>query len=47
MDAEREVGARNGHISNCCRGRVKSAGGYKWEYQDNYLADWWDREFMN
>jgi hypothetical protein len=23
---------KNGHISECCLGKVKSAGGYKWEY---------------
>ena len=46
MDAEREVGARNGHISNCCRGKQQTSGGYKWQYQDEYLADWWDIEMV-
>jgi hypothetical protein len=33
-DAERQTGISRGNISNCCNGRSKSAGGYKWRYED-------------
>ena len=34
------------HISSCCKGRqsYKTIGGYKWQYVDDYLADWWEQE---
>lgn len=31
-DAERATGVRNGNISRCCAKKVKTAGGYRWEY---------------
>lgn len=31
-DAEREGGFHNGHISSCCRGKLKTHKGYKWQY---------------
>lgn len=36
-EAERETGIRNGNISSCCRGKARTAGGYKWRYaiEDN------------
>ena len=42
-EAERN-GYNNAHINNCCRGKRKSAYGYQWQYMDEYLADWWDKE---
>lgn len=30
--AERETGVYHSHISRCCKGRSKSAGGMRWEY---------------
>lgn len=35
-EAERKTGIRNGNIGRCCRGRAKSAGGYKWQYAIEY-----------
>lgn len=35
-EAERVTGIRNGNISSCCRGKAKSAGGYKWRYANEY-----------
>ena len=32
MDIKRELGYNQGNISSCCRGRYKSAHGYKWKY---------------
>jgi len=32
--AERELKIR--HISDCCKGRLKTAGGFKWAYVKNY-----------
>lgn len=31
-EASRVTGICNGNISNCCAGRHKTAGGYKWRY---------------
>ena len=33
--AERATGASHGNIINVCKGKVKTAGGYKWRYADN------------
>ena len=32
MEAERVTGIDQGSISQCCKGKYKSAGGYKWRY---------------
>lgn len=31
------LGIRKEHICSCCKGNRKHAGGYKWEYNDNYV----------
>lgn len=31
-DAERETGIKSSHISDCCLGKRKTAGGYNWKY---------------
>lgn len=31
IDAKRELGIA--HISHCCKGRQKTAGGYVWKYE--------------
>ena len=31
-EAERSTGISNAHISECCRGKIKTAGGYIWKY---------------
>ena len=33
-DAERALGIAHQHISKCCLGKRKSAGGYHWQYKD-------------
>lgn len=33
MEAERQTGCKNNNICHCCKGKRKSAGGYKWKYQ--------------
>lgn len=33
MEVERITGFPQGNISNCCRGRQKTAYGYKWQYK--------------
>ena len=35
IDAERELGIHGGDISRCCRGKGKTAGGFKWAYKEN------------
>lgn len=46
-NANLKTNIHRGHISSCCKGLLKTAGGYKWKYVDEYLADWWDREYMS
>lgn len=46
-EVAKEMKLHSDSISRCCIGKLKTTGGYRWEYQDNYLANWWDREIMN
>lgn len=34
-DVERELGINQGHISSCCKGKRKSAGGFVWNYVED------------
>ena len=34
--AKQETGAQQSHISSCCKGSRKSAGGYMWRYEDEW-----------
>ncbi len=34
-EAERELNIDNTSISRCCKGKVKTAGKYKWEYVED------------
>lgn len=34
-DVEKELRIHHTNISACCKGKVKSAGGYKWKYYEN------------
>lgn len=42
--AAKRTDCKQGNISACCRGKQQTSGGYKWQYQDEYLADWWDTQ---
>ena len=33
-EAERQTGIGRESISRCCRGKLKTAGGYVWKYED-------------
>ena len=33
MEASRQTGCNNSHISSCCKGKRKSCGGYIWRYK--------------
>ena len=33
MEASRQTGCNNSHISSCCKGERKSCGGYIWKYR--------------
>jgi hypothetical protein len=35
--AETELGINNANISSCLKGRLKTAGGYKWKFADNII----------
>ena len=35
MEAERKTGFNSGHICKCCKGKLKSTGGYIWKYKSN------------
>ena len=34
MEAERHTGCSHGHICECCKGKLKSTGGYIWRYKE-------------
>lgn len=34
-EATRETGVHNGNLVQCCKGKVKTAGGYVWKYKNN------------
>lgn len=34
-EAERQTGIANSHITTCCKGRYKSAGGFIWKYANS------------
>lgn len=36
MDVERELGFNQSSICSCCKGKYKSAYGYKWGYEKDY-----------
>ena len=38
-EAERRVGRAYQNIAACCKGKKKTAGGYKWEYYDEYIKE--------
>lgn len=33
MEVQRQLGISNSHISNCCKGKKKTSGGFKWQYK--------------
>jgi len=35
-DAGRNLNIYNGHITNCCKGKRKTTGGFKWMYKSDY-----------
>ena len=39
-DAERKLGVNHAHISACCKGRRKTAGGYHWYYIEENEVRW-------
>ena len=46
MDAARQEGYTQEHISSCCKGTLKTHKGYKWQYIDDYLSDWLEQEIQ-
>lgn len=45
-EASRKTQIDNKSICWVCsnKPKYKTAGGYKWQYVEDYLADWWDKE---
>lgn len=39
-----ELGIDNASISKCCKGKLKSSGGYIWKYLDDYPMDLGEKE---
>lgn len=33
-ECERQTGVPTSNICNCCKGKIKTAGGYKWKYKE-------------
>lgn len=44
MDIEREKGTPNQIISNVCKGKRRRTAEYNFQYMEDYLADWWDKQ---
>lgn len=42
---DKKMGKRR-TISRCCVGSLKTYQGYEWKFVDDYLADWWDKEYL-
>jgi group I intron endonuclease len=38
-EVERQFGYSHGNISSCCKGLLKSAYGYKWKYESDYIKE--------
>ena len=36
-EASRRTGVNQGHISECCNGKIKSAGGFVWEHSEELV----------
>lgn len=36
IEVQRELGINHGHIIECCKGKRKTAGGYRWVYASDY-----------
>lgn len=43
-NVENVLGFSNSNIQKCCIGKKNTAYGYQWQYVEDYLADWWDKE---
>ena len=43
-DIERELGIAHSCVSNCCKGKQMTAGGYKWEYVEMSETSWKDKK---
>lgn len=41
-EASRKTNIKQQNISACCVGKTKKSGGFKWQFVDDYLADWWE-----
>lgn len=37
IEVQRELGINKGHITECCLGKRKSAGGYRWMYYSDWV----------
>lgn len=46
-EAEKQDNLNNSHIISCCKGLRKTTGGYSFQYMDDYLADWWDKQMFS
>lgn len=34
VDIENELGFNNSHITECCKGKIKTSKGYVWRYEN-------------
>lgn len=46
-EAERQTGIDHGNISKVCRGRQKTAGGYRWQFEPSHLGAQLSSEIPN
>ena len=38
IEVEKELGIKNSHICECCKGKRKTCGGYIWKYKEESVA---------
>lgn len=43
-DIERELGYDNSRVARFCKGKASPKTDYRFQYMDDYLADWWDKQ---
>lgn len=43
-DVERSINIHHSAISMCCKNKIKTAGGYKWEYVEMSETSWKDKK---
>ena len=46
-DIERALGYDNSLVARFCKGKSIPKENHRFQYMEDYLADWWDKEFLS